>query len=350
MAYVFFIRLLALCLLALLTVPFSGDTRAEAAAQDDRRDAVILMYHRFGEGRYPSTNIRLDQFDDHLAYLKDNDFSVLPLADIIAAFREGRALPPRTVAITVDDAVASVLTEGWPRMKALGFPLALFVTTEPVEQKLPGYMTWDQIRALEAEGVTIGLHGHTHNSFLDMGVEGTVADIEEASRHFTRELGKVPELLAYPYGEYDAAIARKVEEMGFKTGLAQHSGVASAGGNQFEIPRFALNENYAGMDRFRLIVNARALPVSRIVPSDPRLAENPPAFGFTVASHVRGLSAMSCFPSHLGQAAELTELGDHRLEIRFAKPFPSGRSRINCTMPGPEGRWYWFGRPFFVVD
>ena len=31
--------------------------------------AVILMYHRFGENDYPSTNIRLEQFDAHLEIL-----------------------------------------------------------------------------------------------------------------------------------------------------------------------------------------------------------------------------------------------------------------------------------------
>ena len=45
--------------------------------------AVILMYHRFGEDRLPSTNIRLDQFDAHLEKLANGNYTVLPLAKII---------------------------------------------------------------------------------------------------------------------------------------------------------------------------------------------------------------------------------------------------------------------------
>ena len=40
--------------------------------------AVILMYHRFGEDRLPSTSIRLDQFDAHLEKLSNGNYSVWP--------------------------------------------------------------------------------------------------------------------------------------------------------------------------------------------------------------------------------------------------------------------------------
>lgn len=342
--------LTALCLLAGASVIVPATGKAQSYAERDRHDAVILMYHRFGEDRWPTTNVRLEQFEAHLDYLTDNGFTVLPLPEIIKAFRTGAPLPPKTIALTVDDAYASVLTEAWPRLKAKGFALTLFVSTEPVDQGLGGYLTWDEIRKLASEGVTIGHHGHRHTSFLDLGADKAAADIATASARFTAELGSVPDILAYPYGEYDAAIAAKVKDLGFKVALAQYSGVASAADDQFELPRFALNENYASESRFRLVSNARALPISHLIPTDPRVVDNPPAFGFTVADDVRGLGAMSCFPSHLDEAAELIRLGGHRIEIRFAKPFPRGRSRINCTMPGPEGRWYWFGRPFFVVD
>ncbi len=340
--------LTALCLLA-VTVAFAPGAGAAATYRDrDTHDAVILMYHHFGKQQWPTTNVTLEQFEAHLDYLANNGFTVLPLKEIVEAFRTGRALPAKTVAITVDDAYVSVMTEAWPRLKAKGFPLTVFVSTEAIDEGLPAYLTWDQIRQLVSEGVTIGNHGHTHDSFLRLGVDKAAADIAKAAARFTAELGRAPDILAYPYGEYDSAIARKVEEMGFKAAFAQYSGVASADGDQFELPRFALNENYASPSRFQLIANARALPVSHLVPNDPELGDNPPAFGFTVADDVHGLSAMSCFPSHLDKAANLTVLGGNRVEVRFAKPFPKGRSRINCTMPGPNGRWYWFGRPFFV--
>ena len=73
--------------------------------------AVILMYHRFGEDRLPSTNIRLDQFDAHLEKLSNGNYSVWPLTKIIDHLQKNMPLPDRTVAITIDDAYLSAFTE-----------------------------------------------------------------------------------------------------------------------------------------------------------------------------------------------------------------------------------------------
>jgi hypothetical protein len=65
--------------------------------------AVILMYHRFGEGSYPNTNVRIDQFEAHIKELSEGPYTVLPVTEIIAALQSGRELPDRTVGITVDE-------------------------------------------------------------------------------------------------------------------------------------------------------------------------------------------------------------------------------------------------------
>lgn len=336
-------RAWGLALLVLLTA-----AAAVSAEEMGRSEAVILMYHRFGEDDKSSTNIRLEQFDAHIAELTGGGYHVLPLAEIVAALRNGEPLPHQSIAITIDDAFASVYREAWPRLRAAGLPFTLFVAPQAVDDGTHGYMSWDQIRELAENGVTIGHHAHSHDSLNDLGMDAAVADIAKASARFTAELGGIPKLFAYPYGEFSTALTQAVRELGFDAAFGQHSGVASAHEPLYGLPRFALNEAHSGLDRFRLVARARALPVAGVVPEDPFLGTNPPSFGFTLTEKIRGLSALACYPSHLGQAAEVQVLGGNRIEVRFDKPFPRGRSRINCTMPGPQGRWYWFGRPFFV--
>ena len=70
--------------------------------------AVVLMYHRFAEDKYPSTSIRLDQFDAQLEHLEENGSHVIPLADLLAAFSTGADLPERAVVIPIDDADRSI--------------------------------------------------------------------------------------------------------------------------------------------------------------------------------------------------------------------------------------------------
>ncbi len=338
--------------LAVPIIHVSMESHAQHAGIDDPdlHDAVILLYHRFGEDKIPSTNIRLEQFDQQLAELEAGDFKVLPLQTIVDAFRTGTPLPPKAIAITIDDAYRSFKTEGWPRLKKKGYPATLFVATDPVDQGHSGYLDWDEIRALAADGVTIGHHSAGHIHMADEGYEATRADILRANDRFKAELGHVPELFAWPYGEYSTELVSMAKELGFKAAMAQYSSVAASWSNQFALPRFPFNERYSTMDRFQLIASARALPVKETVPTGPVIttnSANPPAYGFTLDSAIPGIAALACYPNHTG-AAKLSFLDGNRIEVRVDKPFPMGRNRINCTLPGPDRRWYWLGKFFYI--
>jgi hypothetical protein len=39
--------------------------------QDSDKEIVCFVYHRFGDSRYPSTNISMEAFKAHLDYLKE---------------------------------------------------------------------------------------------------------------------------------------------------------------------------------------------------------------------------------------------------------------------------------------
>ncbi|MCB2106466.1 MAG: polysaccharide deacetylase family protein [Rhodobacteraceae bacterium] len=302
--------------------------------------AVVLMYHRFGEAKYPSTNIDLVQFDAHLTYLRNNRFNVVSLADIAAALKSGMALPPKTVAITIDDAYASVVREAWPRLKRAGYPFTVFVATAAVDNRETGIMSWDDVRALAAGGATIGAHSHTHAHYPSLSATGVAADIAKMKDRFKTELGVVPEMFAFPYGEAGDADMALVAEAGFKIAFGQHSGAAYNEGNVFYVPRFALNENYGRMDRFALAVSVNPLRAVNIVPANPVLAANPPRIEFDVIDPPRGLADVSCFTG--GGDKLPTSVNGARVEIVPAAAYPVGRARANCTLRS-AGQWYWFG-------
>ncbi|MFQ5984613.1 MAG: polysaccharide deacetylase family protein [Alphaproteobacteria bacterium] len=309
--------------------------------------AVILMYHRFGVSATPSTSVTLEQFEAHLEHLKTGGFTVLPVPDIVARLRTGRPLPDMTVGLTIDDAHVSVHQEAWPRLKAGGFPFTLFVNTAAVDRGFGNTMTWDQIRELAASGVTIGSHGaaHAHMPFEDR--ETNLQDLLKSRRRIEEEVGSPPDLFAYPYGEYSLEVRELVAGAGSAAAFGQHSGVAYSGGDLFALPRFALNETYGSLGRFRLVTRALPLRVTDVTPADPVLTMNPPAFGFTLADEEGNLDTLACYAS--GQGAGVIErLGERRVQVRLKAPFPPGRARINCTMAGPEGRWRWLGTQFLV--
>lgn len=307
--------------------------------------AVFLMYHRFGEDTYPSTNIRLDQFEAHLDELSHGGYAVLPLPMVMRAIRAGEELPDRTVVITVDDAYLSVYTEAWPRFRARGFPFTLFVATDGIDRGFRDLMTWDQIRELKAAGVTIGNHTVRHPHLPDLSLAETGAEIEHANERIRAELGEAPRFLAYPFGEASSETVVTVRKIGFDAAFGQHSGVVYAGAELHYLPRFALNERYGELDRFRLIANTLPLPVTDMTPANPTLGPNPPAFAFTLADEIANAEALNCFASH-GDARLI--VNGRRIEVGVETAFPPGHARFNCTLPAGDGRWRWFGMQYYV--
>ncbi len=336
-------RCLAVILLA--TAAWAVAPPSAALAENS---AVVLMYHRFGEGRYPSTNITIAQFEAHIRELKSGAYTVLPVPEIIAALRRGTPLPERTVGLTIDDAYLSVYTRAWPRLKAAGFPFTLFVATDPLDRKHPNYMTWDNLREMAGAGVTIGHQSASHLHMAKAGAERNSRDIARADQRFRANLGMRPKVFAYPYGEASLAVQKLVRGADFAAAFGQHSGAVGGTDDFFYLPRFAMNEKYGDLARFRLVANTLALPVTDMVPADPLITGlNPPAIGFTVIGNVTGLQRLTCFASHEGKA-KVERLGASRIEVRVRKPFPKGRTRVNCTLPAKEGRWRWLGRQYFV--
>jgi len=326
-----------ICLLALVSLPRS------AQAADS---AVILMYHRFGESAYPATSIRLDQFDAHIEELRSGGYTVLPVPDIIAALRAGQPLPERTIGITVDDAYLSVYAEAWPRLHRAGFPFTLFVATDAIDRKFANYMSWDQIRELRDNGVTIGSQTASHLHMPANSEARNREDLRKSNERFQAELGARPPLFAYPFGEASRRIQQIVSEAGFADSFGQHSGVLHPSSDRHYTPRFALNENFGDIKRFKLIANSLPVPYSDLSPADPTLAQNPPLFGFTLAKEAGQMRGLTCYAGDQGKL-QMERLGP-RVEVRLARPFAPGRARINCTAPGPDGRWRWLGMLYYV--
>jgi len=330
----------------------SGPAAAQQSGDDGPavdNGAVVLMYHRFGEEKYPSTNVRMEQFKAHIAELSKDKYTVLPLPEILDALDDGEPLPERAVAITVDDAYESFFTEAWPLLKEADMPVTLFAATQPIAQGLKTIMSWDQLETFaEHELATVGNHTHTHAHMPRQSLDANLDEIERSQELLERHLGEKPAIFSYPYGEYSRDIVKLTAEKGFRAAVGQHSGAIGRTDDPLTLPRFAVNEAYGDMERFKLAVNTLSLPVSDETPKERVLDAdtNPPIYGFTAHDTVEHLDKLSCYATGRGKVAH--EVLGQRVEVRLDKPLAAGRSRINCTMPTPSGRWRWLGAQFLV--
>jgi poly-beta-1,6-N-acetyl-D-glucosamine N-deacetylase len=332
-------RVLA-ALIALAAAPAAAEPRAD--------HAVVLLYHRFGEAEHAATNIGIAQFRAHIDHLAAEGFRILPLPEIVERVREGHPLPDRAVAITVDDAFLSAYTEAAPILAAAGLPWTLFVATELIDRGGPDYMGWAEVRALAAAGVDIGSHTASHRRLAVGSVAAARREIERSDARFAEELGLRPTLFAYPYGEASRGVRDVMEASGFRAAFGHHSGVVHGTADPYFWPRFTLNEQYGDPDRFRTVASALPLPVADLSPTDMLIPaeHNPPAFGFTVLDPAPDLDRIACYA---GDRLHVERLGDVRVEVRFDQVLAPGPHRVNCTLPGPGGRWRWLGTQLIVV-
>ncbi|MEG3617041.1 polysaccharide deacetylase family protein [Magnetovibrio sp. PR-2] len=340
------------CTATILAAVLSSQTTPAFAQDEDLAPddgASVVMYHRFGENDYPSTNTRLEQLDAHIQELKNGEYTLLSLGEIVRRVKAGEDFPEKSVGVTIDDAYRSVYTEAWPRFKEAGIPFTLFVATNPVDRGLSRYMTWNQIREIANDPlVTIGSQTATHLHMIDVSEAQNRQDLDASNKRFQNELGYVPELIAYPYGEFSEDVIALSQELGFVAGFGQHSGAFGANDNIFALPRFAMNENYGDVARLRTAAQSLPVPANDMTPTDTVVdpSNNPPPLGFTVPMDFKRMDQLACFSNHEGKL-QLERLGP-RVEVRMTAPLPKGRTRINCTMPAGKGRWRWFGKLLYV--
>lgn len=346
---------LTLCAGIALTVPpsaASANMDGFADGSYDQRSAVIFSYFAVGSDDAPSASVTAAQFAAHVEEIVEGDYKVLPLQEIVDAFRSGRRLPPHTVALTFDGADRSVLTAALPALEKHGLPFTVFVPEAGVSSGKPPFMTWDDLRALKRSGLAaFGVHPSGYARPGGLSAEDLRRQINNSIARIREELDVEPRLFAYPFGEYDAAYRDVVRKSGLDAAFGQQSGTAWAGDDLFALPRFTQTEAYADMERFVMTANALPLPAKDLSPSDPRLNDLKPAIGFTVPEGLaKSLKDMSCFTG--GKKPDLQILGS-RVEIRMTAPFEEDRPRINCTLPvagagGEEPRWRWLGMMFTV--
>ena len=81
------------------------------------------------------------------------------------------------------------------------------------------------------------------------------ADIAQANQRFMDKIGVMPELFAYPFGEYSADLQKIITRYRYSAAFGQHSGVIYPGANYFALPRYPLVESYSNMARFQTVVD-----------------------------------------------------------------------------------------------
>ncbi|MGQ7248825.1 poly-beta-1,6-N-acetyl-D-glucosamine N-deacetylase PgaB [Halomonas sp. V046] len=268
---------------------------------------TILCYHdirdRVASNGDPdqfaiSTQNLTRQFD----WLRDNEFNVVSLDQVISASEGGQPLPPNPVMLSFDDGLESFYTHLFPLLQAYRYPAVVAVVTNWIENPetaveygsetftSDNFMTWDQVREMSDSGlVEIASHSHdlhrgtlanpqgnslpaaTTREYLPQAadyeddaqyLDRIQADLNRSAELIEQHTGKAPRVMVWPYGAYSRTTNT----------LAINAGMPITFGLQSSVQHLQPGMSLLGLDRKLIMDN----PSLEDLVGDLRLAKREP--------------------------------------------------------------------------
>lgn len=339
---------------SILLATFAGAQCSASNASPEDPRAVIFVYHHVAADTPASTSVTPQRFAEHLSLIEQGRHSVVTLQRVIDALERGERLPPRSVAITFDDAYLSVYTEALPLLEAREWPFTVFVSTQAVDEGHAATMTWDQLRDLEARGGAIGNHSRSHDHLVRPHPAETAAawrarvtdDILAARARLEAELERPLTVFAYPYGEFDRDIRDLVRTLGLR-GVGQQSGPVGPGTDPWAIPRFPVATGFDSPQRYREKLATLALPVTVLGPESNTLEADagPPELDLVITPGSFDVDQLVCYvPGQPPAQIRWVDKSAGRLKVTAREPLDPGRSKYTCTAPSHRnpGSYHWY--------
>jgi peptidoglycan/xylan/chitin deacetylase (PgdA/CDA1 family) len=175
-------------------------------------------------------------------------YRVVGFEEIARALREGRPLPRRTAAITIDDGYADNFEVAYPVLRRHGFTATLFLISRRLGAEAdwsgdPGptdgrpLLTLEQVRQMRAGGLAVGAHTRTHRPLPELSAEQAAEEVGGSRADLEADLGEPVPTFAYPYGALDEQAVDAVKHASFGGACTTHPRHARFGDDPLLIPR-----------------------------------------------------------------------------------------------------------------
>lgn len=231
-----------------------------AALRNRSRAAVFLTYHSVAERGPSFLTVPPDQFErqlDHYARRGLRSGGREELA-ALAAGGAGNA----NLFITFDDGYRDNFEAALPLLRERGVKAFVFVLPPAVDEggplSWPGVeddvattpetmrsLTWEMAGEMAEGGFEIGSHGLRHASLPTLGDEELRQELSDSRRRIAERLGSC-ETLAYPFGDWDARVARAAADCGYSLAFTQPTKTGQRGATPLTIPRVNVDDRDEG--------------------------------------------------------------------------------------------------------
>ncbi len=164
----------------------------------------IFMYHHVSNK--PTTSlldytltVTTTDFNAQLDWLQQQGYHSITMTELFDALYYGKSLPPHPMILSFDDGYADMYTDALPALLAHHDRGVFYIITGMIGGR---YMTWDQVRTLQDEGMQIASHTIHHVNIGAPPAYTTTQDELQLSKQMLQyELGRPIQFFCYPTGE-----------------------------------------------------------------------------------------------------------------------------------------------------
>ena len=196
---------------------------------------LVLNYHQI-QNSPTSLSIPPADFDEQMHYLYSHGYVSITPDELYSGLNGEIELPPKPVLITFDDGYADNYTNAFPILKYYGMRATIFVIPAFVGV-YSNYLTWDEMREMEDNGITIESHTMHHYKLEELPDDEIRSELLNSKLKIEEELGHPVEFLAYPTGTYNLHIAGIAKEVGYKGAFTIKYGNVDLGSNFYALER-----------------------------------------------------------------------------------------------------------------
>jgi peptidoglycan/xylan/chitin deacetylase (PgdA/CDA1 family) len=211
----------------------------------------ILVYHSVRPSFRGQTPIQREfdvepaVFRRELSYLQKHGYTVIPLDALVDHLTKATPLASNPVVLTFDDGWENQYEYALPLLETFGVTATFFIFTNA-----PGhthFMTWEQVKDLDARGMTIGAHTKTHPYLPNITDPARLRDEIVGSKNvLERVLGKEVRFFAYPFGHYNAQILSIVKEASFAAARSTHRGTLHTNSDLYTLRSVEVPPDFEG--------------------------------------------------------------------------------------------------------
>lgn len=225
--------------------------------------AVIVLFHRVDDHlKGNPISCTSDEFRAYCRFFRKY-FRVVSLGELLQTVASGGDLSGLLV-ITFDDGYKDNYELAAKELVRLGLPACFFLVTNFISSDLipswdakrsirTRWMTWDDVRALHAQGFEIGAHTMNHVDLSAVSTEDAISEITGSKERLERELEEAVVYFSYPYGrapQITKESREAVRQAGYKCCLSAYGGAVERQTDPFYMKRTVISQWYISPSQF----------------------------------------------------------------------------------------------------